>query len=444
MNDFILEDKILEVPNSKTREYLKEITSTYQHGDYRSCIVTLYVLVIFDLLEKIKIQGEFVDFAKEYIEKYKDEMAKNRHYSDIEKDILQKSRELQLISEIEKEKIEELRKLRHHCAHPSVDIENGLYCPNKDEVRAKIRCMYESVFLKEPCIIPKMFDSCLDEIVVFFNNYGESSLEEYLLKRYFKKMNAKTREKFLRELWYRIFLNTKDVNNRNKEVYFYTIIHLLKSYEELTDYIKEHSDGFIGTCLCNNLAKSKTKGNGWYKFAYDNIAFTMFKLLQEFPKIYSYFTDEIKIIIKEFHDININFKLQGFFLYPTLEEHANALIEYMKCNYVAGSISEIYVLKLYEISKERHNPRVYNKAFIYYYVHMQNGDFCNLNHAYDSVIKNAIPNFSEEEIMELLNDTNNYTFKQSYGYEDLYKQACSVAEQKNFNNVINFINNNPL
>jgi hypothetical protein len=47
---FILEDEMENVVSPQTKEYLKEVVSSYNHGNYRSAIVVLYTVVIFDLI----------------------------------------------------------------------------------------------------------------------------------------------------------------------------------------------------------------------------------------------------------------------------------------------------------------------------------------------------------------------------------------------------------
>ena len=50
MKEFILEEEIEKVNNENSKEYLREVISSYNNGSYRSAIVVLYTTVIYDLL----------------------------------------------------------------------------------------------------------------------------------------------------------------------------------------------------------------------------------------------------------------------------------------------------------------------------------------------------------------------------------------------------------
>ena len=52
MSVFIPEEENIYFP--KTREYFKEVISSYSNGNYRSAIVMLYSVVICDMLFKLK------------------------------------------------------------------------------------------------------------------------------------------------------------------------------------------------------------------------------------------------------------------------------------------------------------------------------------------------------------------------------------------------------
>ena len=69
---FDLEEALLQVKSKKTQKYLKEVLSTYNNGEYRSCIVMLYATTYIDTLEKIKIMSEEYQNAKaaEFLEEY--------------------------------------------------------------------------------------------------------------------------------------------------------------------------------------------------------------------------------------------------------------------------------------------------------------------------------------------------------------------------------------
>lgn len=58
MKEFILEEQIENVINKNTKDYLMEVVSSYNNGNYRATIVVLYTTVIYDLLQKLVVLKE--------------------------------------------------------------------------------------------------------------------------------------------------------------------------------------------------------------------------------------------------------------------------------------------------------------------------------------------------------------------------------------------------
>ena len=119
----MFEFEIQKIPDNESREYLKEVISSYENKNYRSAIVMLYAAVMANIIDKL-----------DYLDKnYKDKAAK-----DILKDIQDNkknyvpSKETKMIKKIEENMpdflskqafatIEGLKNWRNLCAHPNLD-----------------------------------------------------------------------------------------------------------------------------------------------------------------------------------------------------------------------------------------------------------------------------------------------------------------------------------
>lgn len=171
MRDFIIEEELENVKDKNTREYLREIISTYNVGNYRLTIVGLYITLIYDLLYKVKylkdiykneiaediindidnIKKEFPNSPvwEEYIIYRVTENFKNK--SDFFKSLnkykkINMEKEcLSLFDKFMLRKIMRLKEDRNLCSHPTTDGEK-LRNFHRVEAKSHIINMFEIVF----------------------------------------------------------------------------------------------------------------------------------------------------------------------------------------------------------------------------------------------------------------------------------------------------------
>ena len=58
MKDYSLENSIEQINSERTKKYFREVSSSYFNGNYRASIVTLYSVVINDILIKLEVLDE--------------------------------------------------------------------------------------------------------------------------------------------------------------------------------------------------------------------------------------------------------------------------------------------------------------------------------------------------------------------------------------------------
>lgn len=143
------EELTIRAANEGSRENIREAIRCYESGSFRAAIVSAYVAMCFDLLDKLRQLSEAGDGkAKteiEKLDKYNDQL-KSGNVS-VMKDILEfEKRLLDLFFEEfdffdihQYTDLKRLREDRHKCAHPTVLPSGQHYAPSAELARLHIR-----------------------------------------------------------------------------------------------------------------------------------------------------------------------------------------------------------------------------------------------------------------------------------------------------------------
>lgn len=130
-----LDELIQKVRNIHSKNYLNESISSYRAGAYRASLITTWIAVCVDIIEKIRELSLSDDAAAKKIEERLDGINANDPSSMLlfEKDILDIAcDELQLISAIEKSHLERLKNDRNVCAHPTFSHDGSQFTPHAE------------------------------------------------------------------------------------------------------------------------------------------------------------------------------------------------------------------------------------------------------------------------------------------------------------------------
>lgn len=214
--------------SSKTRNYFKEIISSYNNENFRSAIVMLYSTVISDLIIKLQDLRDSDGDKKaqtilSQIESKRIQKSSNgtQYDSSWEREIVDKiAKETDLIESHIKIKLDHLHDIRNLCAHPALSSEYELYQPSKEETIAFIKEFYQEILVKPPYYIGSVFDKLTDDLVIQKENFHDDydTLKFYLEKRYFSRMSDKMFLMIFKKLWKFIFMKDEDqqcIDNRD-------------------------------------------------------------------------------------------------------------------------------------------------------------------------------------------------------------------------------------
>jgi len=217
MSSFIIEYELEKVKNKQTKEYLEEVISSYNNGNYRSAIVVLYSIVIYDLLGKLKKLKDYYDdeVSKKIIDKVKEKQKKKDSVEKIENKkkngndkinnweiflLAELKDKTELLEEYEYEEIVRLRKDRNNYAHPLYNNDYKLIIPNKEKTRAHIRNMFEIVFLKDPLLSKEIIIYMSDDMEEYYSRVSDiEKFKTYLKSKYLNHFGESVKKIYLEQ-----------------------------------------------------------------------------------------------------------------------------------------------------------------------------------------------------------------------------------------------------
>lgn len=150
-----LEILLSRVRDPEVREHFQEAIHTYQVGAFRSTIINTWICVALDLITKIRFLALQSDKAAEkFVEDLDDAINSNNivKLQEIERELLTKAKEFELISERERIELERLYKDRHTCAHPAFLSSEEVFSPRPELARAHLAAAVDNALSLPPII----------------------------------------------------------------------------------------------------------------------------------------------------------------------------------------------------------------------------------------------------------------------------------------------------
>ena len=127
-----LDELIQKVRHIHSKNYITESIAAYRTGAYRSSLITTWIAVCVDIIEKIRELSLSEDPAAKQIEEELNKIQPNDPAAmlSFEREILKFAcDDLQLISSIEKSHLERLKDDRNICAHPTFSDDGSQFSP---------------------------------------------------------------------------------------------------------------------------------------------------------------------------------------------------------------------------------------------------------------------------------------------------------------------------
>ncbi|EJL65245.1 hypothetical protein [Flavobacterium sp. CF136] len=307
MYDFSIEHNAQKINSPETKLFFKEVSSSYFNDNYRAAVVTLYSVVIVDILGKLEtLYDMYSDPAAEAIlDQIRGLQAANSVGSEWEKVLIEEVKtRTNLLNNIDHARILSLRGDRHLCAHPVLDRGDKLYTPNRETVAAHIRNMLESVLQKPVILSKKILKVILVDIAANASILIGDELEKYIQSKYLQNLDSITEVAIFKELWKFVFRLEDEESSVNREL----------NYRLLTLLYKKN---FV---VCDQKIKEDSK----YYSTVANLPEAM-SLIVDFlarhGELYQDFTADFKLVLKKFVLASPNAVMVCWFLEGDFVKH---------------------------------------------------------------------------------------------------------------------------
>jgi hypothetical protein len=154
------DELILQCTNESARANIREAVRCYESGSYRAAIVTTYVALTFDLIEKLRLlaaggDGEAKQAAQE-LDHLQEQLNQGNDQAvtgllKFERNLLELFRDkFEFFGAHEFEDLARLREDRNRCAHPTFSVSATPYAPSAELARLHIRNALVLVLTQPP------------------------------------------------------------------------------------------------------------------------------------------------------------------------------------------------------------------------------------------------------------------------------------------------------
>jgi len=269
MENYSLDIEAQNICIPKTKEYFREVLSSYHNRNYRATIVLLYSIVICDLVYKLEDLKDLYNDknAEGILKEIESVQKKNPKSPDWEKQLINLVKDKTKLFDVGLfANIIALQNLRHLCAHPVLDMDYNLYQPNRDTARAYIRNILQGLLIKSPFLSNNVFEVILNDISGQQNLFiSKSEFERYIEAKYFKNIDVDVSKNIFKKLWKFVFrLNDKKCS-LNRRVNYWTLEYvyrkwnhnIIKDIEDDINYYSRVEIGGSSKYLIHFIAKNE-------------------------------------------------------------------------------------------------------------------------------------------------------------------------------------------
>lgn len=346
MAEFILEDQINNVLNKNTKDYLREVISSYNNGNYRAAIVVLYTTVIYDLLQKIVVLKEIYNDkgAEKIINEIMSQQNNNPKRSEWEGDLIENVyKETKLISAVEKEELIHLKNERNYAAHPIVNIDNGnenleLKHIRKETARDLIRKAFEIVFLRDAILAKNIVKDIVCDLNEFYERVNTDGLEDFLNLKYFRRMSQERKDDLFKSLWKFVFILNDVDCNKNREANYWGLKFLYnENKNHYRNLVKREGVFFFDNLKLETLKSWNeeygTDGNSYilYTFRSQSRIMSFIRFLENAPEMYKELNEYARNIVRQSIDhMYIDEDVIETPIYKSLNKNSNLFEEQVK------------------------------------------------------------------------------------------------------------------
>lgn len=381
-----------QIHHPKTKEYFKEVLRSYQSGNYRSCIVILYSIVITDLLYKLEELKDLYndETATKILEEVENEKETNKVLSAWEMKLVEGIyNRTKLLETSDYANISSLKEHRNLSAHPVLNKNFDLFNPSLENARSHLRNMLDGVLTKPSMLSKKVFNFFMEDIArASESRFTQTELERFLESRYFKKIAMNEYKELLKSLWRITFSDTSEKSNHHREICLSTLnLMLMRNKFELIEFIRENSIYF-----------SRISPDIHIGF----ISETLFN----FPQIFNCLTVDAQELIKAETRKHKDYEFTAYYLNSDIRTHLS--LYQTKIDEDPFFVDDMPTWGLNHFYDYCEGDKLIQSMLIDWMIQKFRGcsNFDKADIAYDNLIAPHLPDFSREQMVELLRAIN--------------------------------------
>lgn len=398
-----------EIYFPKTREYFKEVISSYSNGNYRSATVMLYSVAVCDILFKLQELKEMYNdsTAIAILKKVEKERQESTSKSSWEKTLLDEiAGKTQLLDLKARSDLNHLFDDRNLSAHPAMNENYELISPTQETTIAHIKNILNQVLVKPPIFIKSVIDILTDDLKDKKNIYlnAADELDTYLNNKYYRHMTDSMKIKVFKTMWRFCFRNTdNDDCKSNRSINRMALSILANScFEVVKTEIRNNPNDFTVTNENDCLGQ-----------------LTIF--LSKNPSIYQLLPQDTRLSLEKYVDENDYAKWCTWFRFKTLKEH----IDYLK-NARGLQKSKREIGYMYDYYVKNGNKELVLEFFIYFYINSQN--YSDADERYYCVIYPYLKEFNSTQIRVLIKGIDHN--RQVYDRNAAYRTNCEIVNSR--------------
>lgn len=388
MQEYSLEKLSKNIHYGKSREYFKEVYSSYVNENYRSAVVMLWSVAVCDIVFKLQnLIDLYTDAsAKEILENVTAIQTANSKSSEWElkliDDVYNKTN---LLDTSEYENLKYLLRQRHLSAHPVLNSERELHSPNKETVRSLLRNTLEGLLVKPPFYTQHIMNELLSDISEASSALNtRKKLKKYIVSRYLNRTTSAVELNMFRSLWKLVFKLEDDDCEKNRLINLYTLEVLAsRNANQLVKCISDDVDYF------SNIAAS------------DKPLSQLVYFLSSNSELYQLLSVDARLKIE--HNINTEEvgKIMGWFIKDNLESHANDLEAWIRSKERPNFTPEQFDSMMKILDTEEWQERVCKLMSIYYTV---SSSYDQADKRFQVALPKNINLFNKDAIIYLANE----------------------------------------
>lgn len=431
-SEYSIELQAEKIDNIKTKEYFNEVLSSYINKNYRSAIVVLWTVTIYDLI--CKLQDLHIIFDDTTAEKILKEITRLQDENKTSPQWETKLIDLiydrtNILETYEFTHIQSLQQHRHLSAHPIIKDDLELYQPNKETTRAYIRNILEAVLTKPSLASNKIFNILIKDISDKKDLFpNKESLKKYLEASFLKNTTTSTIQSIYKKLWKFCFFLNDEISINNKYINVRVLAIIFENNKTLlSDYMKIEEEYFGKNVRLD-----------------DETDLEYFILLcNRYPSVYYSLSDIFKTPIKEKIKQKKLYHTQSIFLYLTPSEYLTELKNNIGFSELTKNKDIIQSVKEYCKDNSSFNEMI--NMFIYAF--KQSSGFSTADIRFTNLIEPFLKDMTETMLIELItiidNDYQLYGRNQALYDNRIVKDMCDLilCEDFEYTDYPNFIDN---